>query len=162
MGASPDEAEVVLTEVLSPPRVTTHAARFPRFGVIAGGAYDLRPGPDGRSWDFERSEDRAECERRVGRVQPLMLIGCHPCADWSIFNRNLNHGRMAPAEVEHRRRRARVHLEFMLKMYRKQLAMGHPLPPRAPCFDGLMGGELHAGAAGPARGQQLLHGALLP
>ena len=31
---------------------------------------------------------------------------------------------MAPEEVERRRRRARVHLEFVLRMYQKQLARG--------------------------------------
>ena len=76
LGASPVEAKAVLTEVYSPPRVTAHAARFPRFGVLPGGAFDLRPGPDGRSWDFEDPNDRAECERRIDRAKPFLLIGC--------------------------------------------------------------------------------------
>ena len=60
MGASSTEAKAVLVEVYSPPRVTAHATRYPCYGVLPGGAFDLRPGPDGRSWDFERFDDRAE------------------------------------------------------------------------------------------------------
>ena len=96
LGASPVEAKALVTEIFSPPRVAQHAARFPSYGVLPGGAYDLRPGPDGRSWDFDKEEDRLECERRIDAAQPFLLIGCPPCTDWSIFNRNLNHCRMPP------------------------------------------------------------------
>ena len=37
---------------------------------------------------------------------------------------NLNHQRMDPEEVERRRRKARLHLEFVVKLYWKQLARG--------------------------------------
>ena len=96
LGASSVEAKALVTEIFSPPRVTQHATRFPSYGVLPGGAYDIRPGPDGRSWDFDREEDRLECERRIDETQPVILIGCPPCTEWSIFNRNLNHCRMPP------------------------------------------------------------------
>ena len=111
-------------EVFSPPRVTARAAKFPKFGVLPGGAFDLRPGPDGRVWNFDRAGDRAEAERRIEQSQPYLLIGSPPCTDWSSFNIRLNHKRMDPREVADRRRRARVHLEFVAKLYLKQLARG--------------------------------------
>ena len=45
VGASPVEAKAVLMEIFSPPRVTAQASKYPRFGLIPGGAFDLRPGP---------------------------------------------------------------------------------------------------------------------
>ena len=108
VGASPVEAKAVLVEVFSPPRVTARASQFPRFGVLPGGAFDLRPGPDGREWDFDRAEDRAEAERRIDQSAPYLLIGSPPCTEWSSFNIRLNHKRMDPQEVERRRRRART------------------------------------------------------
>ena len=78
LGASPVQAKALLTEVYSPPRVTAQATRFPCYGVLPGGAFDLRPGPDGRSWDFSNPNDRAECERRIDAVEPYVLIGSPP------------------------------------------------------------------------------------
>ena len=139
VGASPVAAKALLSEVFSPPRVTAHASRYPHFGVLPGGAFDLRPGPDGRSLDFENPDDCAECERRLAREKPYLLIGCPPCTDWSIFNVNMNYKHMDPEEVERRRRRARLHLEFVIKLYRQQLARGahflHEHPATADSWD---------------------------
>ena len=52
LGVPSTEAKSTLVEVYSPPRVTEVARRFPKYGVLPGGSYDLRAGPDGRSWDF--------------------------------------------------------------------------------------------------------------
>ena len=48
VSASPIEAKAVLAKMCTPPRATARVAKFPRFGVLPRGAFDLRPGPDGR------------------------------------------------------------------------------------------------------------------
>eukprot|EP00969_Alexandrium_andersonii_P143148 6328181-Alexandrium_andersonii.AAC.1 len=57
-GATPGEVRVTVAEVFSLPRVTAMAERNPRLGVLSAGAVDLRPGPGGRAWDFDKAEDR--------------------------------------------------------------------------------------------------------
>ena len=75
LGGAPGEARAVSAEVLSPPRVAAVAERFPGDAALAGGASDLRPGPDGRAWDFGRLEYRAEAERRAKQDLSYLLRG---------------------------------------------------------------------------------------
>eukprot|EP00969_Alexandrium_andersonii_P163576 7230522-Alexandrium_andersonii.AAC.1 len=42
------------------------AERRPRLGVLPAGAFDLRPGPGGVSWDFDKPEDRDRVIRITG------------------------------------------------------------------------------------------------
>ena len=70
VGASPVEAKAVLVEVYSPPRVTAHATRYPCYGVLPGGAFDLRPGPDGFSWDFSQADHCEAVRARIRREPP--------------------------------------------------------------------------------------------
>eukprot|EP00969_Alexandrium_andersonii_P103867 4582998-Alexandrium_andersonii.AAC.1 len=42
------------------------AERSPRSGVLPAGAFDLRPGPGGRAWDFGKAEDRDRVVRLLG------------------------------------------------------------------------------------------------
>ena len=98
---------------------------FLRSGRYRGGAHDLRPGADGRAWDFARPEDRAEAGRRTEQSPPYLLVGSPPRTDWCTLNVNLNHPRLGPAEVAERRRRARAHLSFVVKKpYLRQLVRG--------------------------------------
>ena len=99
LGATEVEAKETLIEVYSPPRVTKVASRCPKYRILPGGAYDLRPGPDGVSWDFTRRDHREEVRRRVARAKPYILIGSPPCTDWRAFNVRVNHPRMDPAVV---------------------------------------------------------------
>eukprot|EP00975_Prorocentrum_lima_P043159 9061491-Prorocentrum_lima.AAC.1 len=62
-GATPGEARASVCEVYSPPRVTAVAARHPRVGVLPAGAFDIRPGPGGVSWDFTKADHREEAIR---------------------------------------------------------------------------------------------------
>ena len=124
LGVSPGDVRSLITEVFSPPRVTAAATRFPHYGALPGGAYDLRPGPGGRAWDFDKPEDREEASRRIDREQPYLLVGSPPRTDWCALNARLNHPKMDPAIVAERRRRARAHLGFVVKLYLGQLARG--------------------------------------
>eukprot|EP00969_Alexandrium_andersonii_P060723 2674717-Alexandrium_andersonii.AAC.1 len=69
--------------------------------------------------------------RAFGARRPCLLEGSPPRADWCSLNVNVNHPRMDPREVQSRRRRARVHLEFVVQLYLLQLE-GRALPARAP------------------------------
>ena len=111
LGATPAQAKSLLVEVYSPPRVTSKAAQFPKYGVLPGGAFDLRPGPDGQSWDFDLAADRREARARIDRIRPYVLIGSHPCTDFCMVQ-HLNRHRWSPAEVRRRHAEAMVLLGF--------------------------------------------------
>eukprot|EP00969_Alexandrium_andersonii_P324289 14329879-Alexandrium_andersonii.AAC.1 len=72
-GAAPGEARASVSEVYSPPRATAAAARCPRVGVLPAGAFDVRPGPGGSSWDFARPEHRQEAIRAIAAREPYLL-----------------------------------------------------------------------------------------
>ena len=59
--------KVDVTEVFSPPRVTTQASKF---GLEAGEAWDLTTG-----WDFSKSEHRERAEAYVEDKKRLVVIG---------------------------------------------------------------------------------------
>eukprot|EP00969_Alexandrium_andersonii_P178592 7896020-Alexandrium_andersonii.AAC.1 len=61
--------------------VTAVAERRPRLGALPAGAFDLRPGPGGASWDFDRAEDRDRVIRILGAERPFVVAGGPPCAD---------------------------------------------------------------------------------
>ena len=66
---------VDVSEVFSPPRVSSEAAKF---GLVAGDAMDLTTG-----WDFTRQDHQMEAERRIDEQKPLVLIGSPPCTAFS-------------------------------------------------------------------------------
>eukprot|EP00969_Alexandrium_andersonii_P212208 9371272-Alexandrium_andersonii.AAC.1 len=68
-------------EVFSPPRVTAMAERGPRYGVLPAGALDLRPGPGGRSWNFDLPGDRERAILLVASRRLFLLIGSPPCTN---------------------------------------------------------------------------------
>eukprot|EP00969_Alexandrium_andersonii_P189385 8366547-Alexandrium_andersonii.AAC.1 len=51
------------------------AERIPRLGVPPAGAFDLRPGPGGRAWGFDRADDRDRVIRLLGARRPYLLAG---------------------------------------------------------------------------------------
>eukprot|EP00969_Alexandrium_andersonii_P332809 14708060-Alexandrium_andersonii.AAC.1 len=65
-GATPGEVRATVAGVFSPPRVTAAAASNPSLGVLPAGAFDIRPGPDGSSWDFSKPGDRGRVIRLLG------------------------------------------------------------------------------------------------
>eukprot|EP00969_Alexandrium_andersonii_P195313 8629149-Alexandrium_andersonii.AAC.1 len=68
-----------------------------------------------------------------------MVVGSSPCADWCVLNTYVNHPRMDPAVVAERKRRTKVHLEFVVKIYLSQLEQGahflHEHPMTASSWD---------------------------
>ena len=88
-------------------------------------AMDLRTQkPSGGCWDFTREADRQEALRMQDTLEPQWIIGSPPCTDWSSWNVGINHKKMTPEEVARRMAEARVHLKFVVRLYRRQLAAG--------------------------------------
>ena len=88
-------------------------------------ALDLRTyKPSGGTWDFTKKSDQKEALGLVDKYEPEFIIGSPPCTDWSSWNIGINHRKMDPMEVERRMVEARVHLKFVVKLYKKQLAAG--------------------------------------
>ena len=66
---------VDVTEVFSPPRVTSQAEKF---GLKIGEAYDLTTG-----WDFKLKAHRDAVYQHVRDEKPLVVIGSPPCTPFS-------------------------------------------------------------------------------
>ena len=126
---------VDVSEVFSPPRVGKEALKF---GLEVGDAMDLTTG-----WDFNKEEDRTKAEELIEQQKPLVLIGSPPCVAFSQLQT------MIPDSDRKRRQLAEGirHMEFMAKLYRKQVEGGrvflHENPAHAkswglPCIRRLM------------------------
>ena len=88
-------------------------------------AMDLRTSkPDGKPWDFTLKSDQQLALDMQKSLKPDWLVGSPPCTDWSSWNIGINHKKMPPEEVQRRMKNARVHLKFVVKLYRIQLAEG--------------------------------------
>eukprot|EP00969_Alexandrium_andersonii_P052430 2302360-Alexandrium_andersonii.AAC.1 len=108
------------------------AERRPRYGVPSAGALGLRPGPGGQSWNFDLPEGRERASRLVASRRPFLLIGSPPCADWRGLNAHANRPKMDRREVARRAVGARVHMEFVAKLYQAQLERGARFPREHP------------------------------
>eukprot|EP00969_Alexandrium_andersonii_P206914 9140882-Alexandrium_andersonii.AAC.1 len=88
-----------------------------RDSVSPAGAFNIRPSPDGSSWDFSKPADRDLVVRLLGARRPYLLAGSPPCTDWLAFNQNINHPRMDKDVARERLEKASVHMEFVNKRY---------------------------------------------
>ena len=101
-------------------------------------ALDLRTSkPNGQAWNFNHKADQREALELWETLKPDWVIGSPPCTDWSSWNYGINHKKMSSEEVERRLAEARVHLKFVVLLYKKQLACGrhflheHPASARS-------------------------------
>ena len=78
---------------------------------------------DGLPWDFDDPAKRAKAEQKLDDEQPQVLIGSPMCTAFCTWQK-LNHARMDPEIVRREMVRARVHLDFTMHLYRKQVAAG--------------------------------------
>ena len=117
----------VVSEVYSAPRVTEAAQRHPRPGLSPGLALDLTVrDDDGRPWDFNDPEQRRQAEKLIDEKNPLIFISSPMCTVfWHI--QNSNKANRDPKVVEHEVVRARVHIAFWFKLYKKQIDRGASL-----------------------------------
>ena len=114
----------VVSEVYSPPRVTAAAKLLPELRVIPGFALDLTTADtDGASWDFDNKVMRDRALKKVREEKPLLLIGSPMCTAFSTWQR-INDKIRDKYIVECEKKRAIMHLEFSIQLYREQLKHG--------------------------------------
>ena len=118
-------ARRIVSEIYSPPRVTKMLSSMPNHFLVPGFALDLTctDPVDGLPWDFDKPEKRARARRLFRDQKPLVLIGSPMCTAWSTWQR-LNNVRRDPAVVKREVTRARVHLDFVMSLYREQVEVG--------------------------------------
>ena len=98
-----------VTEIYSPPRVTTWAANM---RLIPGLAMDLTcvDPDDGNPWDFNDEDKVRKARVLIHTPNPLLLIGSPTCSAFSQMN-NINFSRMSKNGVEDVVAHGRRHLQ---------------------------------------------------
>ena len=115
----------IVSEIYSPPRVTKMLASLPSHECSPGLALDITTTDpyDGLPWDFDLPAKRDRALRLIREQKPLVLIGSPMCTAWSTWQR-LNKFKRDAKVVERELVRARVHLEFVIMLYREQVEGG--------------------------------------
>ncbi len=115
----------IVSEVYSPPRVTSALKHMTDSGLMPGVALDITTADpaDGEPWDFDRADKRKRARELLRQQRPLFLIGSPMCTRWCSWQR-LNDLRRDPGVVQREKVRAAVHLEFVCELYRDQIEDG--------------------------------------
>ena len=108
-------------EMYSPPRVTAQASKF---GLRAGEAMDLVTG-----YNFDLEEDRQKAMEILERDQPALVIGSPECKMFS----GLQNLTKWTGRKQEKLEKAKRHLEFICKVYRKQIDQGRWFLHEHPC-----------------------------
>ena len=113
-------ARRMVSEVYSPPRVTRAISAMPSCGLVPGFALDLTCSDpdDGEPWDFDRSDKRSKARQLLRDQKPLVLVGSPMCTAWCTWQR-LNALRRDGDLVRRELARARIHLDFVVSLYRE-------------------------------------------
>ena len=97
----------------------------------------------GVQWDFTNVEMRNQAFKKIVAEKPFLLTGAHPCANWRSKS-NASWSRMTPREKADELHRARVHMQFVCRMYKLQHEEGRyflhehsqsELPSRKDCVE---------------------------
>ena len=89
------------------------------------GALDLRTRrPDGTPWIFLLKSHREDALAMVMMLKPNWVIGSPPCTARCSWNWHLNYKKMARNKIDTLISDGRTHLEFVLQIYRLQIAGG--------------------------------------
>ena len=74
----------LVSEIFSPPRVTTLLSSMPSSKLLPGFAMDLTciDVDDGLPWDFDIKEKRDKARRLIREQKPLVLTGSPVCTAW--------------------------------------------------------------------------------
>ncbi len=138
----------IISEVYSPPRVTKLLSSLPTCDLAPGFALDLTcvDPYDGKVWDFDNEAKRRRALKMVREQKPLFLVGSPMCTAFCTWQR-LNAQKSDPELVAKKLENARMHLRFVVQLYREQLEGGryflHEHPRFAtswgePCIEALM------------------------
>jgi hypothetical protein len=116
--------KAVVSEIYSPPRVTAATKLLPELRIIPGFALDLTTADtDGLLWDFDSKVMRDRAMKKLKEERPLLLIGSPMCTAFSTWQR-INNLIRDPVTVNAEKKRAIVHLEFCMELYREQIRHG--------------------------------------
>ena len=115
----------MVSEIYSPPRVTRAISSMPSLRLVPGFALDLTciDPTDGMPWDFDLESKRAKALELVRAEKPAMLIGSPMCTAWCTWQA-LNATRRDPAVVALELKKAKMHLKFVISLYREQMDGG--------------------------------------
>lgn len=134
------EANTIVSEVYSPPRVTKAARILKRLGITPVFAMDITVNDeDGNPWDFENEAQQAKAHKRLIDTEPDLLVGSPECKEYSPWQRINKAKSSTPEEYEERQKKADRHLEFVCNLYRSQCLAGrlflHEHPRQASSWD---------------------------
>ena len=116
--------KAVVSEIYSPPRVTAATKLLPELKLMPGFALDLTTADtDGQLWDFDSKVMRDRAMAKLKSERPLLLIGSPMCTAFSTWQR-INNLVRSPVTVAAEKKRAIMHLEFCLELYREQVKNG--------------------------------------
>ena len=109
------------------PRVTAEIQRQGHRHLMPGFALDLTvvDPDDGLPWDFSKSGKREKARRLRRQPEPYMLIGSPACTAFCTMHAVNKAKSTNPDEYDKAKRRAIKNIEFMVDMYREQMADGH-------------------------------------
>ncbi len=115
----------LVSEIYSPPRVTRALSAFPGHPLAPGFALDITctDHEDGMPWDFDVREKRDKARRLLREQRPRFLVGSPMCTAWCTWQR-LNAQKRDPDLARRELIRARLHLDFVMELYREQIEAG--------------------------------------
>lgn len=119
-------AKRTVSEVHSRPRVAAAAKLFRGYKVLPGFSLDLTTCKEsGEPRDFTKAADRDEARKLLRHEKPMLLIGSPPCTEFSTWQ-NLNRERYewSEGEIQRRRLRGKVRLDFVSELYKDQINEG--------------------------------------
>ena len=126
--------KAIVSEIYSPPRVTAASKLLPELKLIPGFALDLTTADtDGALWDFDSKVMRERAMRKLKEEKPMLLIGSPMCTAFSTWQR-INNKIRDPYIVECEKKRAVMHLEFCMELYKEQLRNGRYFVHEHPAY----------------------------
>lgn len=95
--------------------------------------------PDGSAWDFTKNGDRKQAMDMIDHLNPYFVIGSPPCTALRAWNAKMNFRKMAKDKAQKIISEGQLHLNFMITIYKNQLAKGkyfiHEHPASAVSWD---------------------------
>ena len=115
----------LVSEIYSPPRVTKMLSGMKGHPLAPGFALDITctDPDDGQPWDFDMKEKRDKARKLLRETKPLFLIGSPMCTAWCTWQR-INNLKRDPGVIQRELTKARLHLQFVVELYREQLEAG--------------------------------------
>ena len=110
----------LVSEIYSPPRVTTAAKLLPELRCVPGFALNITTNDEnGHPWDFSIEANRRRARERVITQKPMLLVGSPMCTAFSAWQ-HINNRKRDPTIVSREYVQAMVHMRFCMELYELQ------------------------------------------